>query len=238
MDRYSSPNRLPGKMPTGRPRRPPRPVPTIKPLQPRPSFEENLGNEKCSSQGREDGNNDGPGSEDVSKLARCGLVFTTVAGSLVMSACELRFDIPLFFISRSTLEVLGVSSQRTIPCCSNMLTRALQLPSMGSVLRSPATLIFATAMTGMALTTYHYLQRDRRHQDAFIVGAVAAGVTGGWLYELDGTSILLRVAPWCALLGLLMSGCSPMRQKQDWRTDEMSDNCWRRKLADVNFGTS
>lgn len=67
----------------------------------------------------------------------------------------------------------------------------------------------------MALTTHHYLQRDIRHQDAFIVGAVAAGVTGGWLYELKGTSILLQVTPWCALLGILMSACSPTRQKQD-----------------------
>lgn len=145
-----------------------------------------------------------------------------------MSGWELRPDLPFNYISKSAVEILGVSSRRTIPRCSNMLTGTLQLktvdlPSMASALKSPATLIFATAATAMALTTQHYVQRDRKHQDVFIIGTVAAGVAGGWLYELDGTSILLRVAPWCALLGLLMSGCSPTRQKQDWRADKMSD---------------
>lgn len=240
MTRHPKLDRPPGKLPRGRPRRSPRPMSALPPLRPTPSFGEGFGNEKGSSQGREDGNNDGPGSGDVSKLARCGLVFTTVAGSLVTTAWA---DPSVNYISKSTVERLGVSSSRTIPYCSDMLTRVLQLqidkiPSMVSVLRSPATLVCATATTAMALTTHHYFQRDRKHQDVFIIGAVAAGVAGGWLYDLDGTSILLRVVPWCALLGLLMSGCSPTIQEQDWKTDEMSDSCWRRKPADVNFGTS
>lgn len=242
MHRYSEPNRLLDKAPRGYPGRFDRDGPN-EALQTELSFGKGLENEKGSPRGRDGGNNDGPGSGDVSKLARCGLVATTVAGSLVMSGWELRPNLPFNFISKSTVEILGVSSRRTIPRCSNMLTGMLQLkvvdlPLMASVLKSPATLIIAATATSTALTTHHYFQRDRKHQDVFIIGAVAAGIVGGWLYDLDGTSILLRVAPWCALLGLLMSGCSPMRQKQDWRTDEMSDSCWRRKLADVNFGTS
>jgi hypothetical protein len=243
LERYSNPDRLPNKVPRGRPRRSPRPVPTNKPLQPGPSFAEMLGKEKCSPQRREDGNDDGPGSEDGSKLARCGLVVTTVAGSLVTTAWDLRPDIPASLTSWSCAEKLGVSSRGTIPYRRNMANKTLQLqivdlPSVASVLRSPATLVCATATTAMALTTYHYLQRDRRYQDAYIAGALAAGVAGGWLYELDGTSILLRVTPWCALLGILMGGCSSTRQKQGWGACERSGSSQISKPAGVGFGMS
>lgn len=101
-------------------------------------------------------------------------------------------------------------------------TRTTLESSIISVLESPATLIFAIAMTTTALTTHHYLQRDIRHQDAFIFGAVAAGVIWGWLSELKGTSILLQVTPWCAFIGIAMSASSRIKKTRARVAEERS----------------
>ncbi|KAK1830763.1 hypothetical protein QBC39DRAFT_434588 [Podospora conica] len=198
MDIPPEPDRPHGS-PRGRPRRPSRPNPPNPiPLLPRPSSGEVVWNEKYPSQGRGGGDNGGTGPEDMSKLARCSLVAITAAGSSMMTAWDAKS-----YIKESVLR--------------RVLLRPVLEQSLLSVLESPATLIFATAMTVTGLTTHHYLQRGHGHQDAWILGAVLVSVViwviGGSLVEIDGTSILLRVTPWCALLGMLMGGCSPMSEK-------------------------
>ncbi|KAK3985183.1 hypothetical protein QBC44DRAFT_385126 [Cladorrhinum sp. PSN332] len=75
-----------------------------------------------------------------------------------------------------------------------------------SIMGLPATLIFAVALTTSPLTTYHYLHRGDKFINLFIVGTVGIGALAGkFAGEMDATQILLRVVPWCAILGMLLA---------------------------------
>lgn len=71
---------------------------------------------------------------------------------------------------------------------------------------SPTSLVLAAiAMTSFSLTAHHYiLVQQQKDRDFLVFGFVGAGVVAGSLAGLDGITILLRVAPWCAIAAFFL----------------------------------
>ncbi|KAM7211568.1 hypothetical protein V8F06_013038 [Rhypophila decipiens] len=70
---------------------------------------------------------------------------------------------------------------------------------------SPPPLLVAIAITSFSLTAHHYiLVQKHKDRDLLVVGFVGAGFVAGSLAGLDGISIVLRVAPWCAIAAFFL----------------------------------
>ena len=83
----------------------------------------------------------------------------------------------------------------------------------GSIVVEPAVLLIGIALTAISLTVYYHLHRWEKHQDVFLISFVGAGAVVGYMNGMATIGVVLSVAPWCAIVGLLMSTYGPRLMK-------------------------
>ncbi|KAM7214995.1 hypothetical protein V8F06_009597 [Rhypophila decipiens] len=76
-------------------------------------------------------------------------------------------------------------------------------------------LIAGTASTSLLLTLYHYiLVKQGKDRDLLVFALVGVGIIGGRIFGLDGQTILLCVAPWCAIIAFGLCAYAPPRTER------------------------